>query len=53
MEINWTLLAILAVFVVILVVYVIKQNRKDKKKLIHKLNNDFKKREESKFNDEL
>ncbi|MFY0483964.1 hypothetical protein ACI6PS_15315 [Flavobacterium sp. PLA-1-15] len=52
MEINWYLIAILAVFVLALVVYTVRQNLKEKKKLEHKLNNDFKKREPSQHNDE-
>lgn len=51
MEINWYLIAILAVLVVALVVYTVRQNFKEKKKLEHKLNNDFKKREPSEYND--
>lgn len=52
MQINWIVLALVAVCVVVLVVYVIRQNRNDKKDLTNALNNDFKKKEESEYNDE-
>lgn len=46
MEINWIAIGIVGVCVIILVVYVIRKNEKDKKILIDKLNNDFKKADE-------
>lgn len=52
MEINWYIMAVLAVCVVGLIVYTARQNLKEKKKLEHKLNNDFKKREAPDTNDE-
>lgn len=52
LEINWIILAFVAFCIVVLVVYVVRQNRKDKKDLTNVLNNDFKKKEESEFNDE-
>ncbi|MDR6966147.1 hypothetical protein J2X31_000140 [Flavobacterium arsenatis] len=52
MEVNWIVLGILGILIVLLVVYVVKENRKDKKSLTDFLNNDFKKKDESEFNDE-
>ena len=46
MEINWIIIAIVAVFVVVLIVLTVRKNQKEKKKLTHLLDNDFKKPEE-------
>ena len=43
MEINWFIIGIVAAFVVVLIVFTVRKNQKEKKKLTHLLNNDFKK----------
>ncbi|MEO6175585.1 MAG: FeoB-associated Cys-rich membrane protein [Flavobacterium circumlabens] len=45
MEINWTILGIVAAVLIVLIVFVIRKNQKEKKKLTEFLNNDFKKAE--------
>ena len=46
MEINWTILGIVAAVLIVLIVFMIRKNQKEKKKLTEFLNNDFKKAEE-------
>ncbi|MCV2486683.1 hypothetical protein OD917_17265 [Flavobacterium sp. SH_e] len=43
MDINWSIIAIVALLVIILVVLTIRKNQREKKKLENLLNNDFKK----------
>ncbi|MDY0988942.1 hypothetical protein SOM12_16030 [Flavobacterium sp. CFBP9031] len=45
MDVNWNIIAIVAILVVILVVLTIRKNQWEKKKLENLLNNDFKKAE--------
>ncbi|WP_427875404.1 hypothetical protein [Flavobacterium sp. MMS24-S5] len=45
MDINWNIIAVVAILVVILVVITIRKNLREKKKLENLLNNDFKKAE--------
>jgi hypothetical protein len=45
MDVNWNIIAIVAILVVILVVLTIRKNLREKKKLENLLNNDFKKAE--------
>jgi hypothetical protein len=52
MEINWSIIAIVAVLVIILVVLTIRRNMKEKKKLENLLNNDFKKAEKKRVDAE-
>ncbi|WP_264553204.1 hypothetical protein [Flavobacterium sp. N2038] len=52
MEINWGIIAIVAVLVIILVVLTIRRNLKEKKKLENLLNNDFKKAEKKRVDAE-
>lgn len=47
MEINWGILAVVAVIVLIIVVITIRKNLREKKKLENLLNNDFKKAEKN------
>lgn len=46
MEINWTILGIVAAVLLVLIVFVIRKNQKEKKKLTEFLNNDFQKNQE-------
>ncbi|QSW87223.1 FeoB-associated Cys-rich membrane protein [Flavobacterium endoglycinae] len=52
MDINWTIIGIVAALVIILVVLTVRKNQKEKKKLTDLLNNDFKKTEEYEVNAE-
>jgi hypothetical protein len=45
MDINWNIIAVVALLVVILVVLTLRKNLREKKKLENLLNNDFKKAE--------
>lgn len=45
MDINWTVIGIVAVLVILLVGLTVRKNQKEKKKLTNLLNNDFKKTE--------
>lgn len=51
MEINWFILSVVFIGVIVLVFILIKQNRKDEKKIEQDLNY-FKKPEEEELNDE-
>ena len=51
MEINWFMLSIVLIFAVALIVVLVRQNRKDEKKIEKELNH-FKKPEEVELNDE-
>lgn len=46
MEINWIVLGVVAFVLIALILFMIKKNQKEKKKLTHLLNNDFKKSDE-------
>jgi hypothetical protein len=52
MDINWNIIAIVAILVVILVVLTIRKNQWEKKKLENLLNNDFKKAEKDRVDAE-
>ena len=53
MEVNWTILGILAFCVIIFIALLIRKNAKDKKELTKFLNNDYpKSKEESELNNE-
>lgn len=52
MDINWSLIAIVAILIIILVVLTIRKNQREKKKLENLLNNDFKKAEKDGVNAE-
>ncbi|MBO9582632.1 MAG: FeoB-associated Cys-rich membrane protein [Flavobacterium sp.] len=43
MDVNWNVIAVVAILVLILVVLTIRKNLREKKKLENLLNNDFKK----------
>jgi preprotein translocase subunit YajC len=51
MEINWFILSVVFIGVIVLVLILIKQNRKDEKRIEKELNY-FKKPEEVELNDE-
>ena len=52
MEINWWAVIIAIAGGIVLIAYLLRQNKKDKRDLVKKLNEDYKKREESELNDE-
>lgn len=52
MKINWFIVIGIVICAIVLVIYLIKQNQKDKKDLVKKLNEDYKKAKETEFNDE-
>lgn len=52
MDVNWNIIAIVAILVVILVVLTIRKNQWEKKKLENLLNNDFKKAEKDRVDAE-
>ncbi|WP_194140429.1 hypothetical protein [Flavobacterium hungaricum] len=52
MEINWGILAVVAVIVLIIVVITIRKNLREKKKLEDLLNNDFKKADKDRVDGE-
>ncbi len=47
MEKNWIVIVIVSLAAIALVIFLIKQNQKDKKALIQKLNNDYPKPKEN------
>lgn len=53
MQINWTILSIVAILVITLIVYLIRQNRKDEKDVTEFFNKESSNfhDEESEFND--
>lgn len=52
MEINWVIVIVIALCAIGLIIYLFKQNQKDKKNLVKKLNEDYKKSEKTELNDE-
>lgn len=52
METNWWAIAPVVICGIALIAYLLKQNRKDKKSLEKRLNEDYKKQRENEFNDE-
>lgn len=52
MNINWYAIALVVLCGIALIAYILRQNRKDKKNLRKRLNEDYKKRGESELNDE-
>lgn len=52
MEANWYYLIPIALGTVVLIIWVLRQNRRDKKELVRKLNDDYNRAGETELNDE-